>query len=65
MLDLRIPSGWFFVVVGVILLAFGVLVPDARSALTDANVDLYCGLAMLVFGGFLLALAFRASRHNP
>lgn len=64
MLDLRIPSGWFFVVVGVILLGFGVFEPDARAALTEANVDLYCGLAMLVFGGFLLALAFRASRHS-
>ena len=64
MLDLRIPSGWFFAIVGVILLAFGVFAPDARAALTDTNVDLYCGLAMLVFGGFLLALAFRASRHN-
>jgi uncharacterized membrane protein HdeD (DUF308 family) len=64
MLDLRIPSGWFFAIVGVILLVFGLFEPDARSTLTDANVDLYCGVAMLVFGGFLLALAFRASRHS-
>jgi uncharacterized membrane protein HdeD (DUF308 family) len=64
MLDLRIPSGWFFAIVGVILLVFGLFEPDARSTLTDANVDLYCGVAMLVFGGFLLALAFRASRHR-
>jgi uncharacterized membrane protein HdeD (DUF308 family) len=64
MLDLRIPSGWFFAIVGVILLVFGLFEPDARSTLTDANVDLYCGIAMLLFGGFLLALAFRASRHS-
>ena len=64
MLDLRIPSGWFFALLGAILLGFGIFVPDARAALTDANVDLYCGLAMLVFGAFLLALAFRASRHS-
>jgi uncharacterized membrane protein HdeD (DUF308 family) len=62
MLDLRVPSGWFFALLGVILLGFGLFVPDARAALTDANVDLYCGIAMLIFGGFLLLLAFRASR---
>jgi len=64
MLDLRVPIGWFFALLGAILLAFGILLPDARAALTDANVDLYCGLAMLAFGAFLLLLAFRASRHN-
>lgn len=62
MLDLRVPSGWFFALLGVILLGYGVFDPSARAALTDANVDLYCGLAMVVFGGFLLALAARASR---
>ena len=64
MLDLRVPSGWFFALLGAILLGYGVVVPDAHAALTDANVDLYCGISMLAFGAFLLTLAFRASRHN-
>ncbi len=64
MLDLRIPSGWFFALLGAILLAYGVLVPDTRAALTDANVNLYSGISMLVFGALMLALAYRASRHN-
>ena len=63
MLDLRVPSGWFFTVLGLILLGMGVFAPDTRAALTDANVNLYSGLAMLVFGLFMLLLAWRASRR--
>ena len=64
MLDLRLPSGSFFVLLGVIVLVYGLAVPDAHAALTEANVDLYCGASMLVFGGFLLLLAFRAARRG-
>ncbi len=62
MLDLRVPSGWFFTVLGVILLGLGVFAPDTRAALTDANVNLYSGIGMLVFGLFLLAMAWRSNR---
>lgn len=64
MLDLRVPSGWFFALMGLILLGYSVAVPDARAALTDLNVDLYCGIGMLVFGAILLLLAFRGARHT-
>jgi hypothetical protein len=64
MLDLRFPSGSFFVLLGAIVLGYGLIVPDARAALTETNVDLYCGIAMLAFGAFLLALAFRAARRG-
>ncbi len=59
MLDLRIPTGAFFALIGVILLAMSFLAPDARAALTEANVNLYCGSAMLAFGGLMLGLAWR------
>jgi hypothetical protein len=62
MLDLRIPIGWFFAIVGALLLAMGVFAPDTRAALTPANVNLYCGLPMTLFGAFLLFLAWRAAR---
>jgi len=61
MLDLRIPTGFFFAIVGLILVAMGVFTPSERAALTEANVNLYCGLVMLAFGGFMLALAKRGS----
>jgi uncharacterized membrane protein len=57
MLDLRIPTGFFFSLVGLILLAMGIFFPSERAALTETNVNLYCGLVMLAFGAFMLALA--------
>ena len=65
MLDLRVPSGWFFTMLGVILVGLGILAPDMRAPLTDANVNLYSGLSMLAFGAFLLFMARRASRTRP
>ena len=64
MLDLRIPYGWFFALLGLILVGYGVIAPDARAALTDVNVNLYSGILILLFGGFLLLMAFRASRRH-
>jgi len=61
-MDLRVPSGWFFTLVGLILVGWGLYAPDAHAALTTVNVNLYSGLSMLVFGIFLLLLAWRATR---
>lgn len=61
MWDLRTPSGWFFSLVGAILCAIGIVDPDLRAPLTEVNVNLYTGAALLVFGGVLLWLARRAS----
>ena len=57
MLDLRVPTGYFFAIVGLILVAMGVFAPAERAALTDSNVNLYCGLFMLVFGLVMLGLS--------
>ena len=64
MLDLRLPTGWFFALAGFILLALGVASPDSRAPLTDYNVNLYCGLFMVAFGAVMLVLAWRASRKH-
>jgi hypothetical protein len=61
MLDLRLPSGLFFTLLGLILVGMGVFAPETRAALTEANVNLYSGAAMLIFGLFLLLMAKRAS----
>jgi hypothetical protein len=50
MFDLRLPSGYFFVIVGALLIAMG---------FRDADVDLYGGIFMFFFGGALLLLAWR------
>jgi len=64
MLDLRLPTGAFFLLVGVILVVMAIIDPSAHAALTDANVNLYCGLAMVVFGAALLLLAWRGSHPS-
>jgi hypothetical protein len=55
--DLRIPIGVFFLITGGLL----VTMPGARAPLTDAPVNLYAGVAMLVFGGTMAWLAWRRS----
>ena len=60
MLDLRIPSGFFFALLGVILTLLSVVSPDLRAPLTAGNVNLDCGIFMIVFGGLLLLLAWRS-----
>lgn len=57
--DLRAPSGLFFLLNGAILLAVGIFAADTRAPLTHANVNLYTGIAMLIFGGVLFWLSRR------
>jgi len=57
--DLRIPIGLFFSIVGAILLITG-FTGNSRAPLGPENVDLYCGVSMLVFGSVMLWLARRA-----
>ena len=53
----------FFTLLGLILVAMGIFAPAEHAALSETNVNLYCGLAMLVFGVFMLVLS-RASARN-
>jgi hypothetical protein len=61
MSDLRVPTGFLFSILGVVLLIYTAVRPEVRAPLTEANVNLWCGLAMLIFGGILLWLSRRAS----
>jgi hypothetical protein len=62
MLDLRLPSGIFFALTGAILIVHSLVLPGLRAPMTNANVNLYSGLVMLVFGAALLLLAARSRR---
>ncbi len=63
MSDLRISIGGFFTLVGLILCATGLTV-DYHAPLESAtNVNVVCGIAMLIFGLVMLWLARRASRN--
>ncbi|MDE3160167.1 MAG: hypothetical protein KGM92_15475 [Acidobacteriota bacterium] len=60
-MDLRIPSGLFFTLLGLTLTMMGLFSPGVRAPLTDVNVNLYAGITMLVFGAVLLLLGRRAA----
>jgi hypothetical protein len=61
MSDLRVTIGGFFVLVGAVVGVTG-LAADYHAPLESANVDLYCGISMLIFGAVMLWLAWRKSR---
>jgi hypothetical protein len=60
-MDLRVTSGWFFLLLGGILIAVSIVAPSYRAPLTQANVNLYAGSTMALFGGILLWIARRYS----
>jgi ABC-type transport system involved in multi-copper enzyme maturation permease subunit len=60
-MDLRVPSGLFFLLLGIIVTLVGALSPGTTAPLADINVNLYSGISMVLFGAILLALARRSS----
>ena len=58
--DLRTPIGLFFAIIGAILVVVSFTM-TTHAELTDCNVNLWSGVAMLVFGSVMLWLARRAS----
>ena len=65
-MDLRLPIGGLFVVLGIMLGAYGIMTNGdtamyERSA--GVNINLVWGGVMLAFGALFLALAQRAARR--
>jgi hypothetical protein len=56
MRDLRRPIGIFFSLSGAILTITGIAT-GYRAPLESANVNLYCGASMLIFGAVMLWLS--------
>ena len=64
-LDVRLPIGGMFAIVGAILIAYGLLSDKAiyqRSL--GINVNLWWGLVLFAFGLAMLGLAYRAYRRS-
>ena len=64
-MDIRFPIGLLFVVLGLILAAFGLFTMNdtelyARSL--GRNINLWTGILMLVFGGFMLFSTRKAKK---
>jgi uncharacterized membrane protein len=65
-LDIRVPIGLLFSVIGLLLVGFGVLGDHAiyqRSL--GLNVNLAWGAVLLVFGAIMLILGKRLSATRP
>lgn len=61
--DLRRPIGILFGILGLILLLYGIFASDVRAAMdSDINVNLECGIMLVIFGGIMLWLSFRPKR---
>jgi hypothetical protein len=61
MLDLRLPSGLFFAITGILLVIYS-LIDSTPAPMTAANVNLYVGSVMTAFGLLLLLLARRGAK---
>ena len=65
-LDLRLPIGLMFTIVGVMLTMFGVVSDKAIYARSlGINVNLWWGLVLLAFGLVMLGFAVRTGRKRP
>ena len=63
-LDLRLPIGLLFTLLGLILMAYGLASdPAIYQSSLGVNINAWWGLVMTVFGGIMLALAWRAGRR--
>ena len=61
-LDLRIPIGLLFGLLGLLLAVYGLVTgPEVYQKSLGINVNAWWGLAMPAFGLGMLALAWRAS----
>ena len=64
-LDIRWPIGLMFSLVGLVLLAYGLMTgsnPEVYKRSLDININLYWGLVLVIFGGTMLALAWKGSK---
>jgi hypothetical protein len=64
-LDIRLPIGGLFTVVGILLASYGALADGAiYQASLGINVNLRWGLVMLGFGLIMAAFGWRAGRSS-
>lgn len=61
-LDIRLPIGLLFAILGLLLIVFGVFSdPKLYEKSLQLNINLIWGIALLVFGGVMLLLGGRTT----
>jgi len=62
-LDIRWPIGIMFTLISVLLIIEGILTGPSEKAL-GMNIDLWWGLALLIFGALMLLGAVRGNKKG-
>lgn len=62
LLDLRFVIGVFFTIIGLLLLLYSFF--SASEVEAGKGINRYSGLALLVFGIFMIILSFRKDAHD-
>lgn len=67
MLDIRIPIGLLFVILGIVVTIYGfaTMGSDIYAISANSNVNLWSGFGMLVFGGVMLITAKITKKKDP
>ncbi|HEY3380527.1 MAG TPA: hypothetical protein VGK32_02105 [Vicinamibacterales bacterium] len=64
-LDLRVPIGLLFGLLGILLVGYGVVSdPAIYQASLGINVNLWWGMVLIVFAGFMLGTAWLSARKT-
>lgn len=64
MLELRTVIGAYFVINGVVLIVYGVLMPSHMSMSEANNLNIIWGFVLLFFGLFMLLAGAQAHKHD-
>ena len=64
-LDIRIPIGLLFAILGALLVGYGLISdPAIYQRSLGININLWWGLVMLLFGGLMIFLGRRGSKKG-
>ena len=66
-LDIRLPIGLLFTLVGLLLIIAGFTYTDADTLKRslEININLRWGVVLVVFGGLMLFFALRGAKKTP
>ena len=64
MIDLRLPTGSLFALLGLLLTGMGLASGERPRLMPGVNINLYSGLSMLVFAAVMLGLAARGKQRQ-
>jgi intracellular septation protein A len=65
-LDIRLPIGLMFTLIGLLLSGAGLTTSEsALKRSLGININLYWGIFLIVFGVFMLVMAKRGAKNPP